>query len=168
MASALHRSSSMNRSMDRASRDVNTSFRREVLGRSASERVRRSAPRSATTSRSTSTMRLRTLTIAVAFGLAGVTGFATPATAAPTWAPAASAPIHPGVQTYTAGAQCTANFVFTNGTDVFIGQAAHCSGTGAATETDGCLAESLPLGTPVEVTGATRPGTLVYNSWLSM
>jgi hypothetical protein len=90
------------------------------------------------------------------------------ATAAPTWAPAETAAIHPGVQTYTDGAQCTANFVFTDGADTYLGQAAHCSGTGAANETDGCLAESLPLGTPVEVDGASRPGTMVYNSWLTM
>jgi hypothetical protein len=90
------------------------------------------------------------------------------ATAAPAWAPAAEATIHPGAMTFTEGAQCTANFIFTNATDVFIGQAAHCSGTGAATETDGCDSASLPLGTPVEVDGATRPGTLVYNSWLAM
>ncbi len=87
---------------------------------------------------------------------------------APQWAPAATAPIHPGVQTFTAGAQCTANFIFTDGTTVYIGQAAHCAGTGTATETDGCTSSSLPLGTPVEVTGATRPGTLVYSSWRSM
>src|SRR6476646_5125574 len=91
-----------------------------------------------------------------------------PASAAPTWAPAATAAVHPGVQTVTAGAQCTANFVFTDGTDVFIGQAAHCSGTGGNTETNGCTAGSLPLGTAVEVGGATLPGTLVYNSWLTM
>jgi len=91
------------------------------------------------------------------------------ASAAPTWAPAASATIHPGVQTFTDGGQCTANFVYT-GADgaVYLGQAAHCSGTGEATETDGCSSASLPLGTPVEVTGASRPGTLVYNSWLTM
>ena len=76
--------------------------------------------------------------------------------------------IHPGVQTYTDGAQCTANFVFTDGVDTFLGQAAHCSGTGAANETDGCRAESLPLGTEVEIDGASRPGTIVYNSWLTM
>jgi hypothetical protein len=68
----------------------------------------------------------------------------------------------------TAGAQCTANFVFTDGADVYIGQAAHCSGTGGSTETNGCLAGSLPIGTPVEVDGASRPGTLVYNSWITM
>jgi hypothetical protein len=39
--------------------------------------------------------------------------------------------------TYTDGAQCTANFVFSDAGDVYIGQAAHCSGTGTATETDG-------------------------------
>jgi hypothetical protein len=72
------------------------------------------------------------------------------------------------VQTVTDGGQCTANFVFTSGADVLIGQAAHCSGTGAATETDGCDSGSLPLGTPVAVDGASRPGTMVYNSWLAM
>ncbi len=84
------------------------------------------------------------------------------------WAPASSAPVHPGVQTYTEGAQCTSNFVFQEGSTVFLGQAAHCSGTGEATETDGCTSASLPIGTPVEVNGATRPGTLAYNSWLGM
>jgi len=85
-----------------------------------------------------------------------------------TWGPAATATIHPGVQTFTNGAQCTANFVFTNGVDVFIGQAAHCSGTGGQTATDGCTSGSLPLGTPVQVGGASQPGTMVYNSWLAM
>ncbi len=94
---------------------------------------------------------------------------APPAAAAPTWAPAATAPIHPGVQTVTAGGQCTANFVFYDASNtVYIGQAAHCSGTGGATETNGCDSGSLPLGTPVEVGGASQPGTMVYNSWLAM
>jgi len=44
----------------------------------------------------------------------------------------------------------------------------HCSGTGGQTETDGCSSGSLPLGTSVEVKGASKPGTLVYNSWLTM
>jgi hypothetical protein len=94
---------------------------------------------------------------------------AAPAAAAPTFAPAASAPIHPGVMTHTQGAQCTANFVFYDGNDaIYIGQAAHCSGTGSSTDTNGCTSASLPLGTPVLVDGATQPGTLVYNSWLLM
>jgi hypothetical protein len=84
------------------------------------------------------------------------------------WAPAGAASVHPGVQTFTSGAQCTSNFVFQEGSTVFLGQAAHCSGTGEATETDGCTSDSLPVGTPVEVTGAGRPGTLAYNSWLAM
>jgi hypothetical protein len=90
------------------------------------------------------------------------------AQSAPVWAPAASAAVHPGVMMFTDGAQCTANFVYTEGTTVYLGYAAHCAGTGAATETDGCLAASLPLGTPVEIDGATRPGTLAYSSWLTM
>jgi hypothetical protein len=89
-------------------------------------------------------------------------------TAASAWAPAGTARIHPGVQTFTAGAQCTSNFVFEEGSTVFLGQAAHCSGTGGQTETNGCTSGSLPLGTPIEVTGASKPGTLVYNSWLTM
>jgi hypothetical protein len=91
-----------------------------------------------------------------------------PASAAPTWAPAASATIHPGVQVFTNGAQCTSNFVFFDAGNVYLGQAAHCSGTGGNTETDGCTSGSLPVGTPVEVTGASQPGTMVYNSWITM
>jgi len=100
--------------------------------------------------------------------LTAVAGITAPSATAAAWAPARTATIRPGVQTYTEGAQCTANFIFTSGTDVFIGQAAHCSGTGAATETDGCLAASLPLGTEVEIDGASRPGVMVYNSWITM
>jgi hypothetical protein len=84
------------------------------------------------------------------------------------WAPAGEATIHPGVQVFTAGAQCTANFVFEEGSDVYLGQAAHCSGSGGTTETNGCTSGSLPLGTPVEISGASEPGTLAYNSWLTM
>src|SRR3954451_25345124 len=91
-----------------------------------------------------------------------------PASAAPSWAPASSATVHPGVQTFTAGAQCTANFVFSDGTNTYLGQAAHCSGTGSSTDTNGCSPGSLPTGTPVDVDGASKPGTLVYNSWLTM
>ncbi len=96
-------------------------------------------------------------------------GSAPPAQAVPpTWADAATAPIHPGVMMFTDGAQCTANFVFTDATDVYIGYAAHCAGTGAATDTNGCNAGSLPLETPVEIDGATQPGALAYSSWLAM
>jgi hypothetical protein len=90
-----------------------------------------------------------------------------PATAS-AWAPAATASVHPGVMTYTEGGQCTSNFVFQDGSGVYLGQAAHCSGTGGQTETDGCSSGSLPLGTKVEVKGASKPGTMVYNSWLAM
>jgi hypothetical protein len=89
--------------------------------------------------------------------------------AAQAWAPADSAKIRPGNMTFTDGAQCTSNFVFSDGSGaVYIGQAAHCAGTGGATETNGCEAGSLPLGTPVEIENATRPGTLVYSSWIAM
>jgi hypothetical protein len=97
----------------------------------------------------------------IAYGFGGAAGGAT-------WAPAATATVHPGVQTFTAGAQCTANFVYSDGTNVYIGQAAHCSGTGGNTATNGCTSPSLPVGTQVQVTGAAKPGVMVYNSWLTM
>ena len=101
--------------------------------------------------------------------LAAIAALALVPAAASAWAPAATAPIHPGVMTNTEGSgQCTSNFIFTRGGDIYIGQAAHCSSTGAATDTNGCTAASLPLGTKVEVDGASVKGTLAYNSWLTM
>jgi hypothetical protein len=88
--------------------------------------------------------------------------------AASAWAPADQASVHPGVMTFTDGAQCTSNFIFSDSSNVYIGQAAHCAGSGGATETNGCDSGSLPTGTPVEIDGASRPGTLVYSSWLTM
>jgi hypothetical protein len=86
----------------------------------------------------------------------------------PGWAPAATAAVHPGTQTYTQSSQCTANFVYVDGAGVYLGQAAHCSSTDGNGETDGCKAHSLPIGTPVRVVGAKKPGVMVYNSWLAM
>jgi hypothetical protein len=95
------------------------------------------------------------------------------AAAAParSWAPADAAPIRPGVSLETDGASCTSNFVFTSGDRTFLGQAAHCASTGTATDTSGCTAGSLPLGTPVTIRaadGTARTGTLAYSSWLAM
>ena len=114
-------------------------------------------------------------TVALGTTLVGTT---TAGTAAPTWAPAASATITPGVQMYTDGAQCTGNFVFTDAADnVYVGYAAHCAGLGEATDTNGCLNDSVPLGTTVTfnrggslVSNGTQvgTGTLVYSSWRSM
>ena len=92
------------------------------------------------------------------------------ASAEPAWAPAGSATIHPGVQTVTEGSgQCTSNFVFYDASNnVYIGQSAHCQGTGAATDTNGCTADTLPVGTKVDVDGASQRGTIVYSSWVAM
>ena len=107
--------------------------------------------------------------IAAALALVGALMLWLAPTDASAWAPAATAPIHPGVMTNTEGSgQCTSNFIFTRGGDTYIGQAAHCSSTGAATDTDGCTSQSLPLGTRVEIDGASVKGTLAYNSWLTM
>ena len=113
-------------------------------------------------------MKLRSSLVAVVAALAGTLAIAGSASAAPTWAPAATAPVHPGVQTLTDGAQCTANFIYFDASNVYIGQAAHCSGTGGNTETNGCDSATLPVGTKVDVDGASQPGTMVYNSWATM
>jgi len=94
-----------------------------------------------------------------------------------TWKIASKATITPGVMMYTKGAQCTANFVYTDAAgNVYVGYAAHCAGKGAATDTNGCEVASLPLGTPVSfvkggsiVSGGTKlgSGTLAYSSWLT-
>ena len=105
----------------------------------------------------------------VGFGIAlGIMIVTLAPASASAWAPASQASIHPGVMTFTQGAQCTSNFVLTDASSVYLGQAAHCSGTGGATETNGCNSGSLPVGTAVELDGASRPGTMVYNSWLTM
>src|SRR6476620_2017365 len=104
---------------------------------------------------------------------------AAPATAvgATAWAPADTAQIHPGTMMYTDGAQCTANFVYTDASaNVYVGYAAHCAGTGSSTDTDGCKTDSLPLGTKVDFTNdgnlasegtIVGHGTLVYSSWIT-
>jgi hypothetical protein len=106
--------------------------------------------------------------IAIAATASGLLAAALLPAGAPAWAPPQQATIHPGVQVFTEGAQCTANFVFEEGETVYLCQAAHCSGTGGNTETNGCTSGSLPLGTPVEISGANHLGTLAYNSWLTM
>ncbi len=126
-------------------------------------------------------MRIRSVlaaTFSTALAAAALTSTGSAASAAPTWAPASSAAIHPGVQMYTGGGQCTGNFVFIDSSDnVYVGYAAHCAGTGEATDTNGCTAGSLPLGTKVDFVeggslltagGTVGTGTLVYSSWLSM
>ncbi len=99
------------------------------------------------------------------------------AQAAPSWAPADTALIHPGTMMYTDGAQCTGNFVFTDGAgNVYLGYAAHCAGKGEATDTNGCEQDSVPLGTRVTFTNdgnlasegtPVGHGTLAYSSWIT-
>ncbi len=126
-------------------------------------------------------MRSRVVAVVAVLCLFSLLAHAQAATAAPTWTPADQATIRPGVPTITAGqSQCTSNFVFHDGADVYIGQAAHCSIAGdaltgdpltdplAPTPPQGCAPASLPLGTPVQIAGATKPGKLVYNSWITM
>lgn len=84
------------------------------------------------------------------------------------FAPAGQAAIHPGVVTNTKGGECTSNFIFTNGDDLFLGQAAHCASTGGQTATNGCNTGSRPLGTTVKIAGTGVRGTLAYSSWIAM
>lgn len=89
--------------------------------------------------------------------------------AEPAWAPASTAVIRPGAATLTGEALCTSNFVFYDSAgDIYLGQSAHCSSTVESTSLNGCANGSAPLGSRVLVAGATRPGVLVYSSWLAM
>jgi len=88
-------------------------------------------------------------------------------------APAGAATtVRPGDQLISGSGQCTANFVFTNGSVQFIGLAAHCFGTAEITDvsdnTNGCEAGSLLAGSPVKNAGGEVIGTLAYSSWLTM
>lgn len=98
--------------------------------------------------------------------------------AAPAPAVASGQRIGPGVQMFTKGAQCTANFVFRDRRGrTFVGYAAHCAGKGDSSQTNGCRTASWPLGTRVAFrTGATLltggstlgHGRLRYSSWIAM
>src|SRR6478672_1402229 len=96
---------------------------------------------------------------------AGVAATSAPVEAAVGYAPADTAQIHPGTMMYTDGAQCTANFVYTDAAaNTYVGYAAHCAGTGASTDTNGCQTDSVPLGTKVDFTNDGSPvseGTIV-------
>lgn len=103
---------------------------------------------------------------------------ASPTDAARAWAPEARAAITPGIQMYTANAQCTGNFVFKDRAGhVYVGYAAHCAGRGQDTDTNGCTTPTNPVGTPVDfVTGGNfffsgttvGHGRLAYTSWGTM
>jgi hypothetical protein len=95
------------------------------------------------------------IVVVCALAAATVATAAPSASAAPRWAAASKATIHPGVRTFTSGTQCRAGFVFYDARAVYLSQPPWCS-------------DALPLGTRVKIEGAKRPGTLVYNSWLTM
>ena len=119
------------------------------------------------------------LAVAASAAIAGAGLFGTGATAeaATQYAPAGTALIHPGTMMYTDGAQCTANFVYSDGADnTYVGYAAHCAGKGSSTDTNGCTTDSVPLGTKVDFTNdgnlasegtIVGHGTLAYSSWIT-
>lgn len=110
--------------------------------------------------------------------LAGGVLAAPAAPAGTRWAAPDVAVITPGVQMVTGGAQCTANFVFTDAKRrVYVGYSAHCAGLGTATDTNGCATDSHPLGTrvtfevggtPVSAGEVVGRGRLAYSSWRTM
>jgi len=119
------------------------------------------------------------LAVAASAVLAGVglLGSGSSAEAATQFAPADTALIHPGTMMYTDGAQCTANFVYTDAAgNTYVGYAAHCAGKGSSTDTNGCSTDSVPLGTKVDFSNdgnlasegtVVGHGTLAYSSWIT-
>ena len=114
-------------------------------------------------------LRSRGTTIAVACILAAAAVVtATPsASAAPRWAPASKATIHPGVRTNVSGTTCTTNFVFYDAHAVYLGRPASCSISMDGPYYNWRCVTAGPLGTLVKIEGASRRGTLVYNSLLT-
>jgi hypothetical protein len=97
------------------------------------------------------------------------------AQAAPGFASADRAAITPGALMTTPYGEdasiCTAGFVFAGGASVYLGYAAHCAGHGDPSGLSGCVASTLPLGSPVIIKGRDgreRVGRLAYSSWLTM
>lgn len=108
-----------------------------------------------------------------ALALAALMALPATAQAEPQWAPVDQAKIRPGVQVLTGGSQCTANFVFYDATHVYLGYAAHCAtvppdGGGPVHFAAQCGDPSYPVGTAVEVEGATRTAKLAYSSYDTM
>jgi len=101
----------------------------------------------------------------------GADGDDEPRRAYPPWPKPSNAAIRPGVQV-TGEGQCTSNFLFRtpDNATLMLGVAAHCVSEGDATQTNGCTEDVEPLapGAQVEIENATKPGTLVYNSWDTM
>ncbi len=111
---------------------------------------------------------LRAVFVVVLLVLAGGAVAPSGATADPTWAPAATAAIHPGTMMYTDGAQCTANFVYTDTAgNVYVGYAAHCAGKGPGEVEHEQVGQRSGRGGHgrTVLTGADRPG-LVINDQL--
>ncbi|MFC4942324.1 serine protease [Pseudonocardia sp. GCM10023141] len=118
---------------------------------------------------------LITLCSAAALGVA-TTGTAAAQGVGPTFAAAADATITPGALMVTqvdrrTTASCTADFVFRSTTTIYLGFAAHCAGADESMGHSGCDEPTLPLGTPVAITGTDGEqsrGTLAYSSWHAM
>jgi hypothetical protein len=58
--------------------------------------------------------------------------------------------------------------VFFDGSEVYLGQAAHCASQEGSFAINGCQTRTHRLGTPVQIQGAEHAGTLVYSSWVTM
>lgn len=108
--------------------------------------------------------------VAAAAGLVGVVPVALaapgqPAAGAsgPRWASASAATIHPGVRVSMAGVTCVAGFVFTDGSQAFLGVPGGCTGAGQVDNAK-CDAGQVPYGLKVAVAGARYKGTVVYSS----
>ena len=102
--------------------------------------------------------------------VAAVAAIALIPASASAWAPASTAPIHPGVQTNTEGSgQCTSNFIFTEGSRHLHRPGRSLRRRPARRPTPTAASpQSLPLGTKVDVDGASVRGTLAYSSWVTM
>ena len=111
-------------------------------------------------------MRLK-IAMACALALALVVAVLAPATAG-AWAPAGQATVHPGVHDLHRRRPVHLELRLHGRVERLPRPGRPLLGHRRPDRHRRLHSGSLPIGTPVEVDGASKPGTLVYNSWLTM
>jgi hypothetical protein len=84
------------------------------------------------------------------------------------WAPAATARIHPGVTVTIADVTCKAGYVLTDGRRVFLTVPASCTGVSGGEMSDGCSEAQIPATLDADIQGAKYKGKVAYSSFVQM
>lgn len=83
-------------------------------------------------------------------------------------ADAATGRVHPGSSVSFGDETCEVGALMHEGRKVYAAIPASCGGIDLGKKQDGCAEAETPVGVPVKLGGASRHGTLVYNSFTEM